>query len=330
VKEANMKREYLVTCVPGLQEVAAALLRRTPGLTVRGTADGAVTVRADVPPNFPYLQNVFAVLTSMTGLADLNAALTRLLRGADWLDRMPYDHLEGKRFRLVTMDRDRLVPVDMDRLTAVERAIAERTGMRLLRDRPDVELWLWRRPEGITLFGWRMQARKARKAQGALREDVCHMVAALAGTGGRPALCVYAQDNEGLLAALRAGGGGAVGLCGEEEAARVLRGRIPGARVLVGDMETPPSALQPGSLGAVVARLPQDVADRTVRALLTQAERLLMPGGRLVILALPGAVEYPLQNARGLVVADRLDFSLGGKKTALWVLRRETVDAADD
>ncbi len=315
-----MKKDYLLTCVPGMERQVETLLRREPRLVVGQVGEGAIQVKCETEPNFSYIQHAFSVLYVVTGVQSLDEAVKRLLLAGDWLDRMPYERLTGKSFRIVTMDRDRLVPVDMEHLVLLERVIVEHTGMRASRERPDVELWLWRRPGGATVFGWRLKTHKRKKAEGALRDDLCAIAASLAKAGGKRALCVDAQDNEGLLRALKASGVKQLtALCDSAQSARTVSGRIPGLRTVDGSLSSMP--VPDASQDAVVARLSAGV-EASLPAGFAEIARVLTARGRAVVLASDGLIEYALGAAEGLEPIDRFDWQHGGKRHALWVIER--------
>ncbi len=315
-----MKKEYLLTCVPGMERQVETLLRREPRLVVGQVSDGAVQVKCEAEPDFSYIQHAFSVLHVLTGIKNLDEAVKRLLLIGDWLDRMPYERMAGKSFRIVTMDRDRLVPVDMEHLVLLERVIAEHTGMRASRDKPDVELWLWRRPGGATVFGWRLKTHKRKKAEGALRDDLCAIAASLAKAGGKRALCADAQDNEGLLRALKASGVKQLtAQCDSIEHTRTVSGRIPGLRAVDGSLSSMP--VPDASQDAVVARLNAGV-EASLPACFAEIARVLIAHGRAVVLAPDGMIDYALGGAEGLEPIDRFDWQHGGKRHALWVLER--------
>jgi len=304
-----MKKTYYATCVSGLERAVEAQLRRETGVIPEWSAEGAVLFRAEKEPNFLYLHNVFLVLHTMRGLPDLNAAVKKLLLAGDWLDRMPYDRVgqPGKRFRIVTsvasMRGGRLEPVDMRYLSLLERVICEHTGMRVCRERPDVELWLTRCGGHATVFAWRLSAARAGKASGAeMRADLCGFMAVLAKAGGGSAVCL--GGGEPLARALRASGCASV----SERADAAACGGVADA-----------------SADAVVGWLCREWrGGAEARATLLEARRMLAANGRAVLLAPEGAPGIPLEaapdQAAGLDTLDCYALRVGGRVRRLWVL----------
>lgn len=292
--------------MPGLEHVVAALLKREPGVVLESAQEGSVMFRADQKPNFPYLHNVFLVLHTMRGLRDLNDAVKKLLVAGDWLDRMPFDALSGKRFRIVCMQKDQLVSVDMKYLNLLEQVICGHTGMSTLRDRPDVELWLMRCSERVTLFTWRLEGRHAGKGagEGALREDLCAVMASLAKAGGQSALCIGFGPKDRIQTALHAAGCRRVDMQAEgRDWTSVGAGSV--------------SALL-GRLFMGNKRVPQPEAE--ARAMLLEAARVLKPGARGVLLAPEGRLENAIVQLAQLEIVDRLPLRMGGRKNVLWVV----------
>jgi len=297
-----MKKTYYATCVPGLERVVEELLKREPGVVLEWSVEGAVLFRADRAPNFPYLHNVFLVLHTLRGLPDLDAAVKKLLLAGDWLDRIPFDQpgqpgpIEGKRFRIVTMHHDQLAPVNMRYLSLLEQVICEHTGLRIRRERPEVELWLIRCGERATVFAWRLSARRADKA-GTMRPDLCAAMAALAAAPGGSAVC----------------------LGGEERLARALR--AAGCKAVFSVADSAACAQRPdGSAEAVAGRL--RAGGTEMRAALRETRRMLAPEGRAVLFTaedMGGA----LDQTPGLAAQERYALRIGGRTHQLWVLVRK-------
>ncbi len=292
-----MKKTYYATCVPGMEHAVENQLRRESGVVLEWSGEGAVTFRADQTPNFPYLHNVFLVLHTLRGLPDLDAAVKKLLLAGDWLDRMPFDALAGKRFRIVTMQRDQLVSVDMRYLALLEQVIAEHTGMRAYRERPDVELWLIRCGDRATVFVWRLAARKNEKASGsALRSGLCAAMAALAKAGGKSALCLGGEER--LAQALRTSGCASVS--SRASLAACAQATDASADALVG-------RVQPQGQGEA-------------RAVLLEVQRIVKPGGRAVLLAPEGTLSDVFDQLPGLDVLEHYEPRIGGRNHHLWVI----------
>ncbi len=307
-----MKKAYYATCMPGLERAVEARLRREPGVVVEWSGEGAVMFRADKAPNLSYLHNVFLVLQTLSGLPDLDEAVKKLLLAGDWLDRMPFAQLEGKRFRIVTMHGEQLVPVNMRYLDLLEQVICEHTGMRVLRERPDVELWLIRRGERVTVFGWRLTSHRAAKGQNSgVRADLCAMMAWLARAGAGATLRV-GRDAEGRMdKAARA-----------EGAARVVALEELQEQAPVGDASVRAVIGAPYWIGKGETSTP------AVRALLQEVQRVLAPEGRAALLMPEGALGGALEQVSGLEAMDRFSLRIGGRTLHLWLLT--AVDPAQE
>ena len=316
------KRNYYVTCMPGLEPVVEELLRRERGVAVEWVRAGGALLRAEQTPDFAYLHDVYLVLHSMTGLTSLDEAVKRLLLRGEWLDRMPFDRVQGKRFRIVAMDRDRLVSLNMKYLALLEQVIVNHTGMTVLRERPDVELWLLRGVHGTTVFGWRLSARRgARQGTAALRPDLCAVAAALAKAGGRSALCVAPAQESGLVRALAASGCKRLWVAGGGAAGGVPGAQAAGAGMLA---ETLPT----GAADAVLACTREPQAFTRWRELLAGWRRVLRAEGRLVLLAPRAALDGSEDmEALGLALEAHYACASGGHGLSLWVMRAVQTDA---
>ena len=137
-----MKKLYYATFIPGMERAVEGLLRREGGVTVRAHARRRGALPQCAGADIALCASQFFGIDALHGMADVDAAIKKLLATGDWLDRIPYEQVRDKRFRIVTMDRDKLVPVNMRYLNMLEKAIIEQTGMKTLRERPDLELWI--------------------------------------------------------------------------------------------------------------------------------------------------------------------------------------------
>ena len=323
-----MKKLYYATFIPGMERAVEGLLRREGGVTIERMLGGAVLYRSVRELTLPYVHHNFLVLTQLHGLADVDVAIKKLLSAGDWLDRIPYEQTRDKRFRIVTMDRDKLVPVNMRYLNMLEKAIIEQTGMKTLRERPDLELWIVRRSEGMTLLLWRLGKRSVKPEKpGALRSDLCTLVAALARVGGKSALNLLAWE-ETLLRALKdAGARSVTGICEDPDTCRPLS-RVQGVRVMAGNVANLP--FEEGEMGVVVAHRPEKgnaaQPEAYLRAMLKEARRVLRDDGRVVLVGTRAQADNALSRAPGLDVTDAFDILLSGKKCSVWILEK-TEDA---
>lgn len=325
-----MKKLYYATFIPGMERAVEGLLRREGGVTIERMLSGAVLYRSVKELRLNYMHHNFLVLTQMHGVSDVDAAVKKLLSAGDWLDRIPYEEAREKRFRIVTMDRDKLVPVNMRYLNMLEKAIIEQTGMKTLRERPDVELWIARRSEGVTLFLWRLGSKRSVKPEkpGALRSDVCTIVAALARVGGKNVLNLLCSEETLLRALKNAGARTVTGVCEKAEAQSALS-RVQGARLVC---QNPLSlSFADGEMDAVVAHLPEQLEaaqpEAYLRGLLSEARRVLDDKGRIVLVGVRSQADNAVARAPGLAVTDSFDILLSGRKCSVWILEKAEEDA---
>ncbi len=305
-----MKKTYFATCVPGGEGVVEMLLRHESGVAVEWAGEAGVLFRSEREPNLPYLHNLYLVLHTFSGLPDLDAAIKKLLLSGEWLDRMPFASLEGKRFRIVTMQGQQLVPVDMKYLHLLEQVIVEHTGMRSLRERPDVELWLIRTGKGATLFTWRLKQRKG-KEQGseALRGDVCAILAAQAKVGGKDTTCIGFRD-QGMVQALRQAGATGIQTLAD---ATALEG-VPD-----------------DSVRSLVIRFAEGAANAPsesgLRSTLLSIGRVLHPQGSALLVAAEGRLDHALSQQQAIEIQNHLALRIGGKELTAWSVVPMTSEA---
>jgi len=316
-----MKKLYFSTFVHGLEKPVEAMLRKEGGVAVERTLPGAAIYRSVREPAFPFVHQTFQVLFQMKPAANANDAVKRLLATGSWLDRFPYGEMEGKRFRIVTAEGDKLVSANMRYVDMLEKAISENTGMRTYRERPDVELWVLCRPEAA-YFLWRLGKRSTVKQDGQLRSDVSAVISFLSGCGGQNT-AVLSCSGTTIPLALKAGGARTVTcVCSDHAQAKALQDKVRGIRVCEGSSGY--TDLADSSQQAVVIHLPvkAEKTERTesdLRSALYESRRILVEGGRLIVIAALHHAEATLRKTQGVRPLARYDLTLSGQKSAIWV-----------
>ena len=325
-KNEIMKKLYFSTFLPGLEKPVEAMLHKEGGVAVERVLRGAALYRSVREPALSYVHQTFTVLFQMKPVASVNDAVKRLLSTGGWLDRFPYEETEGTRFRIVTAQEDKLVSANMRYIDMLETAICEHTGMRTCRERPEVELWVLCRPEAA-YFLWRIGRRSAARQEGQLRGDVCAVMSFLSQCGAKNAAILGCTETS-LPAALKVGGVRSLScICPDRASARLISGKVSGVRVCEGSSGY--TDLADDSQSAVLLCIPAK-AERTertepdLRNALFEARRILMDGGRLLVLAPLTHAESTLRKTQGIRMLARYDLTLSGQKCALWVMTPKT------
>ena len=309
-----------------MEEAVGRLLCHEGGVTTERVLDGGVLYRSVREPDFPYMHHTFLVLTQLQGIKTLDDAVKRLMTQGEWLDRIPYETLAGKKFRIVTMNDGQLEGVNMRYLNMLEKVIMEHTGMRTLREKPDVELWIDRHSQGGTLFLWRIGARRGVKAAapGLLRADLCAILASLCRVGGKNAVNLAARDAAIPYALFAAGAKNVSAVCDDARGAEAVR-RVGRLRVVESVQD-----LDDQSAQAVIAHVPEKAPGGTpekyLRELLGESARIVTREGVIMLVALRGQADNAIERAEGVQVISRYEILISGKKTVGWILRAEPAD----
>ncbi|MBQ7785792.1 MAG: hypothetical protein IJ381_06570 [Clostridia bacterium] len=327
-----MKKLYFSTFVQGLEKPVEAMLRKEGGVAVERIVPGAALYRSVREPAMPFVHQTFSVLFQMKPVTDVNDAIKRLMTNGSWLDRFPYEEIEGKRFRIVTAMGDKLVSANMRYVDMLEKAISENTGMRTYRERPDVELWVLCRPEA-SYFLWRMGKQSATRQEGQLRTDVCAVVSFLSQCGAKNAT-ILGCTNASLPYALKNGGARTLTcVCPDHSSAKMIEGKIRGVRVSEGSSGY--TDLADASQQAVVLHLPVK-AEKTprmeadLRNALFEARRILGEEGRLIVVASLAHAESTLRKTQGVRMLARYDLTLSGQKSAIWVMTTKPSEISEE
>lgn len=326
-----MKKEYFSTFVQGLEKPIEAMLRKEGGVAVERIVPGAAIYRSVREPAMPFVHQTFSVLFQMKPVKDVNEAIKRLLATGGWLDRFPYEETQGKRFRVVTAVGDQLVAANMRFVDMLEKTICEHTGMRVYREKPDVELWVLCRPEAA-YFLWRIGKRSTTRQEGQLRSDVCAVVSFISQCGAKSA-AILGCTSTTLAAALKAGGARTLTcVCPDRNSAKLVEEKVRGARVCEGSSGY--TDMADSSQNAVVLHLPVK-AEKTpnleadLRNALFEARRILVEDGRLIVIASLSHAESTLRKTQGVRILARYDLVLSGQKSAVWVMTLKPEDLGE-
>ena len=311
-----MKRLYYSSFLPGLEKPMTRLLSKESGVSVEQVLRGGALYRSVKTPALPFVHQSFLVLARLKSAKTPDEALRLLLSGGTWLDNLPFEEMEGKRFRITVSDGEKKIPAGMRYVDQLERAIGEHTGLRVNRERPNVELWVLLRPEQ-TLFLWRLS--QAPRTEGRLRPDLVHAIASNLGYNQQSA-AVLGMGEDSVALALRQRGARRVTLISTDEAAirRVARGQGIHA-ALAGAEHT---GLEAKSQEAVYLHaIPPHGHGMTLdlRAALYEAGRISTSGGRLVVSA-PAVMDDVVRRNRGWRELEQCVCMLSGQAVSVWTL----------
>ena len=336
-----MKHRYFGTFVPGAEQIVSGILQESGAACIGRLMSGAVEyeLEAGARLSTPCLNNRFRVLYRAQAKAD-KAGLEKFLRAlpskeVDW--SAAREGKRGKSFRVVTSCQNQLTGVSKAAKEALERRIAQETGMRVDRSLPDQEFWVLARREGAAYFLKRLTRHKAYDKllhPGELHPELAYLLCWLAGPAKAVAdpFCGYG--------AIPASGREFFpyeqlwGFDRNEEALAYAKNKIkpgPGLILECRDAFTLGTFLGPGSLDAIVTDPPWGLyqgldlpLEEFYGRMLEQFALALRPGGRAVVLtAGKNELEAALAQAPALALAARYDILASGRKAAIFVMERQ-------
>jgi 23S rRNA G2445 N2-methylase RlmL len=353
------------TVQPGLERVAADEITRDLGGAVKKTDRGLVVFRtSDITPELLHLrttEDVFLLAWGSDALtyraADLDKIERWTAREPDWARLLQLHHRvhakpKGKpTYRLVTQMTGTHGYRRIDARTALARGLAGKlpASWRPAEENAAVEVWLsidgQRAVCGLRLSDATMRHRtyKAEHLPASLRPTVAAAMVRLAGAGPGDTvldpLCGAGTILAEQLALARQRRAGAVTVLGGDidatavrAAAANLRQAGPGWRLARWDARRLP--LPDHSVDRVVTNPPFGVQlgdpaeiGPLYRAVVTESDRVLRPGGRAVFLVGTGALLQPPAAAVGWRAQRRVRLRVLGQPAELSVWRKP--DAAD-
>lgn len=343
-----MEYRYLGLCVPGAEELCARILekrlRDLHGLSLSGGAAAFSTAVPYSDLNLFCFNNIFRVLFTAPA-APTEEGLEGFLRalpsaGVDWAPCR--ENPKGTRtFRLVASCCGRLVSVPRKARAAVEDRLRGESGLRPDRSLPDSEFWAMVREDGQGWFLKRLSRHRAYDkllAPGELHPEICYI------------MCWLSDPKPGDTAADPFCGHGAIPLqrCKRFPFGRVFafdtdqwmldsaRRKLPRREDVVikkQDALKLSEALAPGTVDAFITDPPwglyQDVGMSLVEfysRALGEMAAALRDGGRIVLLtAAKDELLFALEDTRGLMLAERHDILVSGKKAGIFLLKKQSL-----
>jgi tRNA (guanine6-N2)-methyltransferase len=328
-------KPYYSTFIPGLGEpVAEALGESLPDSKIVLSLDGLVAYESDAKPQLieklPFVTNSFSILKRFEG-GSVGEIARELVRDSAW----SAERGRGT-FRVIVSVANQLVALDSAVMEALEKRIAEKTGLRPNRAKPDHEFWLLERSEGHRFFALRLSHHKAYDKslqKGELRPELANILCRLSDPApGELFLDPFCGSGAiGIQRAKFPGGGLVIASDSDEEKVKRLQQRIKDLdlrkRVVVRrDDALHLDRYEDGSIHKIVTDPPwghfvdtEQPIGEFYGAMLAEFARVLRPGGKLVILT-----AEPLTIDDRFTIEKRFNILLSGKKAAVHVMvRRE-------
>ncbi len=337
---------YLSTFISGLQAPVERMVRQTlPDAAIERVLDGAVVyaTRGD-PLSLRCFTNTFALLDSApnSGANPIESMMRSLVTRKRLPDipRTP----QGKQgtFRVITSEENRLVSVDGQLMALLERHISRAWGVTPHRAKPDIEYWILKRSEGTTYFLMRLTRRASFEKtlqRGQLHPELCSIMNYLStptpqdvyldpfcGSGALP--IDRARDKHRFIFAQDISAERVAQLKLEVKHLRADSQRF---YVKQCDALALSSKYEPGFFTRIVTDPPWGIFEQIEMPaaefygrMLAEFDRVLAPGGRIVLLtSAKQEFEQALAGARLPLALDcRYDILVSGKKAAVYCLAR--------
>lgn len=176
-----MNQQYFATFISGTQEIISGRLQRfaNADLKVDELQDGLVLFTSTLSTNqlgeLRFFNNVFGLLADLGEQSFMDEAA--MLAAKTDMSMLP----PKAGFKIYTRLENQTVGVK--ELGALQQAVADQTGGIPDSFRPNVELLLWKRADGRTLWGWQLPRpgfKTRNLEQGELRPELAHIMGLLA------------------------------------------------------------------------------------------------------------------------------------------------------
>ena len=334
---------YFGTFIPGAEDIVAGILaQRLKDLRLVDLQSGAVefeTALAYSGLNLFCVNNLFQVLYSAPARAE-KAGLEKFARGlptapVDW--KAAGEHpARCRSFRLMTSCQNQLTALSAGAKTALEKRLAEATGLRVDRGLPDSEFWVLTRREGKGYLLKRLSRHRAYDKllhPGELHPELAYMLCWLSAP----------QPTDRVLDPFCGYGAIPVQRCKRFPYAKMLAfdqdpvplalaqkklGQRPGLVFAQGDALRLGESLPPESVDAIITDPPWGLYRDTAQplgafytAMLGAFCQVLKPGGRVVVLtAGKRELAEALADCPQLGLKEEYHLLVSGKKCGVFVL----------
>ena len=170
----RVKRLYYASFLPGLERPQERMLAKTGGVSVERMLPGGVLFRSNRSPKLDFVRQCFLVLFQMKPASAPDEAVKRLLSAGEWLNALPFEDIQGKRFRITVSDGTRKLPAGMRYIHLLEETVRTHVGLYTDRERPDLEFWVLLRKEAAYFL---LKTEGAPHPEGRMRPDVAGVIA---------------------------------------------------------------------------------------------------------------------------------------------------------
>jgi precorrin-6B methylase 2 len=331
-----------------MQPIKEAIAQALPDSTITLALDGLIVyesnANAHVIKNLPFVTNSFFIIKSFGRRSDASISdmAMDLVEGRGLRLTLPVPYSARNSFRVITSIANQLVQIDKDLMQRLEQRISIKTGLKPNRAKPDFEFWLIKRSEGYGFFSFRLSRHKAYDKilqKGELRPELANVLIRLSvpkpnelfldpfcGSGAIPIQRAKFFP-KGLVIASDI----------EEQNVSALKDRIRALdltkRVVVRrDDALNLTRYQPDSIHKIVtdppwghyAQITSSLSDFYTR-MLREFCRILQVGGRSVIITgEPEALEESLPAFAQLVLLEKFNVLVSGKKASIFVLLKQS------
>lgn len=341
--------DYYSTFIPGLQEVVKnALSAQLGDVKTNLVLDGLITYQSDRPlqriKKLRFLNNSFLLLHLFTlQKSDLRENPIELmmrivLRNPEVIPGIPRMAIQGaSNFRIMASKENQTEPVNRDLLVKLEKFFSYRLGLTTNRSKPDLEIWFLTRSEGYGFVGLRltrMLNQPQKLERGELRPELANLLCYLsepakddifldpfAGSGSIPIERARAFPYREVIAGDK-----------NDAAYRKLSKRISKIkpRITLGQWDALDlGSMAPDSISKIVTDPPwgiytQPNLDLEVfySRMLDSFFRVLRDGGLICLLmGQKEWIEKVVSKFPGLVILNRYDILVSGKKAAIYKIR---------
>ena len=283
---------FYATFISGFDPLVAKLLSRD-GMNVIRILDGAVEFESETPPsNIPYLNNIFIVLRRFP-----HTNLGRLAQDVIAKPLLPIS-FKPKNFRVFVSQENELVSLPGNLMHDLVDAFARLTHSPFSPRQSEAEFWLLSRSEGVSYCLYRLTSIKKHCAKGELRPELATLLCEcsnpqeddvfldpFAGSGSIPfARSRLKQSFHGIFASDIS-----------PELADGIKKKVRGIHnakmqrsFFVRCQNFLSNTFQPNTFTTIVTDPPwgvyEPIASDFYPSLLREAERILKPDGRLILL----------------------------------------------
>ena len=330
---------YYITCIAGTENIVSDfLLEDFKGLSVSKVMSGSLIIETNNDSldfeKIPYINNAFRIIFKSND-TNINSFINKT---ASFKKSYGITPTRNKTYRVIVSRLNQLIKSDNRNIKTIQQRIEKESGMKLYPHKPDVEFWILKRSENVCFFMQRLFKHKSFDKtldKGQLRADICYIMVRLSSPNATDIVLEPFFGSGALLISRIRYGGYKMIFANEimEDKVNAVKAKYKNIRkkAIVKKADSlNMEFVKEGFIHKILADPPwgdydnnMDVNDFYNKMFLEFARVLKSDGVIIMLTARKDEVEAIIHKSDILIVKDKYDILLSGKKAGLYKIIKQ-------